>query len=46
MAEIALQQFQKPYAIERKGSILGLNPGETRCLRHEEALEVLTDMVA
>ncbi len=45
-AEIALQQFQKLYAIERKASILGLSPEETRCLRHEEALEVLTEMEA
>ncbi len=44
--EIALQQFQKLYAIKRKGSILGLNPEETRCFRHEEALEVLTEIEA
>ncbi|MCP4141336.1 MAG: IS66 family transposase, partial [Chloroflexi bacterium] len=29
-----------------KGSILGLNPEETRCLRHEEALGVLTEIEA
>ncbi|MCP4124613.1 MAG: transposase, partial [Bacteroidetes bacterium] len=40
------QQFQKLYASERKGSILGSNPEETRCLRHEEALEVLTETEA
>ncbi len=45
-AEIVLQQFQKLYAIERKGSILELNQEETGCLRHEEALEVLTKMEA
>ncbi|MCP4141673.1 MAG: transposase, partial [Chloroflexi bacterium] len=45
-AEIALRQFQKLYTIERKGSILGLNPEETWCLRHEESLEMLTEMEA
>ncbi|MCP4140340.1 MAG: IS66 family transposase, partial [Chloroflexi bacterium] len=44
--EIALQQFQKLYAIERKGSVLGLSYEETRCLRHEKALKVLTEMDA
>ncbi|MCP4140344.1 MAG: transposase, partial [Chloroflexi bacterium] len=41
-----MQQLQKLYAIERKSSILGLNLEKTRCLRHEEALEVLTEMEA
>ncbi|MCP4143642.1 MAG: IS66 family transposase, partial [Chloroflexi bacterium] len=44
--KIALQQFQKLNAIDRKGSILGLNPEETWCLHHEEALEVLTEIEA
>ncbi len=42
--KIALQQFQKLNAIDRKGSILGLNPEEARYLHHEEALEVLTEI--
>ncbi|MCP4140982.1 MAG: transposase, partial [Chloroflexi bacterium] len=32
--------------MERKSGILGVNPEEPRCLCHEEALEVLTEMEA
>jgi len=43
-ADIALKQFQKLYAIERKARELGLSPEETKALRHEEALGLLSEM--